>query len=262
MTDGPLRYPIYIPSYRRAGRARLPALLAAAGVPYALVVRPEEAAAYAGAYPAAGIVKLPPAYVGSLDLAREGIRAVAAAGPAARHWQLDDDIRQFLCWTDGKRHPCAPAQALTAVEAFADQYANVAVAGPVFSMWAFRPSHRYRVNRPVSCAFLIDNRLPCRFRGPCYEDLDFALQALAAGYCTVVLQTVQYVMKADMASAGGMESVYRASDGRLRQARDLERRWPGIVTTQRTRGLPRPRVAWDRFTTPLQPRALVPTEVS
>jgi hypothetical protein len=248
-----LRYPIYIPSKERAGVAPLPDLLAAAGVPYRLAVDPPDVEAYTARYGAAAVFPLPPAGVGSIFAARDAIRADAAAGPATRHWQLDDDIRQFLAWTDGRRQPCDPIYALGAVEAFADRHTNIGVAGPAFSLWAFRPRHALRVNGPVVCALLIDNALPCRFRGPCSEDLDFNLQALAAGHCTVVLQTVQFVIVGTMTQPGGMRPVYSRSDGRLRLVRDLERRWPGVVTTRRVYGEPRPHIAWRKFDTPLRP---------
>jgi hypothetical protein len=254
VTAGPPRYPIYIPSRGRAGVAPLPDLLTAAGLPYRLAVDPPDVAAYTARYGAAAVLPLPPAGVGSIYAAREAIRTAAAAGPAARHWQLDDDIHQFLTWVDGRRVPCDAATALRTVEDFADQYANVAIAGPAFSLWAFHPRTALRVNGPVVCALLIDHALPLHFRGPCSEDLDFNLQALASGRCTVVLQTVQFVVLGTMTQPGGMRPVYSHADGRLRLVRDLQRRWPGVVRTRRVYGQPRPQIAWRKFDTALCPR--------
>jgi hypothetical protein len=45
-------------------------------------------------------------------------------------------------------------------------------------------------------------------------------------------------------------------DGRLHMARELERRWPGVVTIHRKFGRPQHRVKdnWQRFDTPLRRR--------
>jgi hypothetical protein len=50
---------------------------------------------------------------------------------------------------------------------------------------------------------------------------------------------------------GGQTDIY-VGDGRLAMARELERRWPGVVSVRRRFGRPQHRVNWRRFTTPLR----------
>ena len=52
-------------------------------------------------------------------------------------------------------------------------------------------------------------------------------------------------------------------DGRLKMARELERHWPGVVTTHRKFGRPQHKVKndWQKFDTPLKRRADVPVDL-
>jgi len=87
------------------------------------------------------------------------------------------------------------------------------------------------------------------------------LQVLADGWCTILLNVLTADKKAAFKNGGqrnilgGMSDLY-AADGRLRMARSLERRWPGVVTVERRFQRPQHVVKfnWRHFDTQLQLR--------
>jgi hypothetical protein len=251
-----------VPSKGRADQQLTARFLAADGVPFRVVVEPQELDAYAAVVGEANVLALPFSNLGQGSIpARNWIIEHAIAEGHARHWQLDDNIIRVRRLYKGLRIPCDSGPALACVEDFVDRYDNVALGGLNYVMFGFaamglRPPPPFYLNHRVYSCTLVDNRIEQRWRGRYNEDTDLCLQVLAAGWCTVNVNVFLIEKVATMTMKGGNTDELYDGDGRLRMARELEERWPGVVTTRRRFGRPQHIVAdaWNHFDTPLKRR--------
>jgi hypothetical protein len=251
------RYPVYIPSKGRFANCLTAQLFAGDGVPFHLVVEPQEADEYAARFGADRVLILPFSNPGSVIPARNWIKDHATAAGHQRHWQFDDNIHRFLRrWEGDKRIPCDAGVVLAVVEDFTDRYENIAISGLEYEM--FLPNSRdfppFSLNCRVYSASLVLNRLPHRWRGRYNEDADICLQVLADGWCTALVKAFCATKAATMTIKGGNTTALYQGDGRLKMARALERLWPGVVRTDRRFQRPQHVVkdSWKRFDTPLK----------
>jgi len=247
------RYPVYMPSKGRDVVCLTPRLLTRDGVPFRLVVEPQERDAYAARFPDVPLLVLPENDRG-LIYARNWIKAHATAAGYERHWQLDDNLRETFRFHRGNRLPCHAGIALSVLEDFVDRYENVAVAGLNYTMFALQPSVPFYRNARVYSCSLVLNRIPHRWRSRYNDDTDLCLQVLADGWCTVLLNAFLIEKKTTMTLRGGNTTDLYQGDGRLKMARSLERLWPGVVQTDRRFKRPQHVVknAWRKFDTPLR----------
>lgn len=251
------RYPVYIPSKGRANACLTAKCLKKDGVPFRLVVEPQEFDAYAAAFGESCVIALPFSNRGSVVPARNWIMEHAIADGHARHWQLDDNIRIFYRLYRGERVPCDAGIALAVCEDFTDRYENIAISGLNYKMFAV-PSSKgmppFYLNHHVYSCSLVNNAIPHRWRGRYNEDTDICLQVLADGWCTVLVNAFLVDKIRTMVIRGGNTAELYQGDGRLKMARSLERIWPGVVTTSRRFKRPQHRIKyeWRRFDTPLK----------
>lgn len=250
------RYPIYVPSKGRADRCLTARFLKKDGVPFKLVVEPQEAEAYRAAYGAEQVLVLPFRDAGSVVPARNWIKDHSITEGYARHWQLDDNGRGIWRRYRGMKISCPSGPALRVVEDFCDRYQNVAIAGLNYYMFApnKQPMSVFQINCHVYSCCLVSNSIPYRWRGRYNEDTDLCLQALAGGWCTVLFNAFLIWKETTMSMDGGNTRELYHGDGRLKMARSLERLWPGVVKTRRRFRRPQHVVfdAWKRFDTPLR----------
>lgn len=251
-------YPVYIPSKGRADTGLTAKALLKGGVPFHLVVEPQEADAYAAQFGKEHIIVLPFSNLGLGSIpARNFIWEHAISTGAERHWTLDDNIWDFWRRYRGKRIPCDPGIALRVCEVFTDRYENIAISGLNYEMFApdYNKMQPLVINCRVYSCNLILNALPFRWRGRYNEDTDLCLQVLSTGeWCTVLLNTFLARKMRTMYMKGGNATELYKGDGRLKMARSLERVWPGVVTTDRRFHRPQHVVkdSWKRFDTPLR----------
>lgn len=254
------RYPVYVISKGRASSAFTARLFSRHGVPFHLVVEPQEFDEYAARYPGATMQKLPFSNLGQGSIpARNWVWEHARAAGHRRHWILDDNIPSIYRHYDGLKIKCAPHVAMAVVEDFADRYENVAIAGMNYEMFALNGRKMRPVVRNVHVYsnLLILNELPYRWRGRYNEDTDLCLQVLSGGWCTVLVNAFLIKKIATMRMKGGNTDVLYRGDGRLQMARSLERQWPYVVATKRRFGRPQHvvRRTWAQFDQPLIRRA-------
>lgn len=250
------RYPIYIPSKGRADLSgHVAQCLTAGNVPFYLVVEPPEADAYAARFGREHILVLPfhDLGLGSIP-ARNFIWEHAKASGAARYWTLDDNVYRFSRRYRGRKIPCEPGIALRVCEDFTDRYENIAIAGLNYEMFVPDGQRKapFQINCHVYSCMLIRTELSYRWRGRYNEDTDLCLQALSAGWCTVLINTFLAWKPQTMTRKGGNTETLYAGDGRLKMARALERMWPGVVTVDRRFHRPQHVVNWRKFDTPLR----------
>lgn len=258
------RYPVFIPSKGRWQTARTAIHLRKQGVPFRLVVQPNQLAQYEKEYDRSLILSLDKDEIG-LPATRNWIQKFAKAEGHARHWQLDDNIRAFHRSMQGRRNRCPAGVALRACEDFTDRYTNVAISGLNYSMFA-PPSVQYPpyfLNVHVYSCTLVNHAADLHWRElggerltGHNEDVDLCLMALAKGWCTISLNAFLCEKQATMQMKGGMSDSYAKQDGRLRMTRALIRAWPHVVSLSRRFRRPHHHVAksWTAFDTPLQRR--------
>jgi hypothetical protein len=251
------RYPIYIPSKNRLEVDLTTRFLREDGVPFFLVVEPQEKYAYAARHGSERVLTLPLDDQG-LIYARNWIKQHATAAGYERHWQLDDNIRRMRRWYRGKRIPVRSGAGFAVMEDFADRYENIAVAGPNYTTFAAQDGKQPRIpfllNAHVYSCSLILNALPYQWRSRYNDDTDFCLQSLAGGWCTALFNAFVVDKLRTMVVAGGNTDALYQGDGRLKMAKALERLWPGVVETKRRFKRPQHVVkdSWKRFDTPLK----------
>lgn len=267
MTDATIapRYPVYVISKGRADCCLTARTLVRDGVDFRLVVEPQEADAYAEHFGRERLEILPFSNLGLGSIpARNWVWEHAKASGAERHWILDDNIRGFYRRWKARKIPCDAGPAFRAAEDFTDRYENIAIAGLNYFMFSANRTKQppFCLNVHVYSCLLIRNDLPHRWRGRYNEDTDLCLQVLSDGWCTVLFNAFLIWKMPTMTMKGGNTSELYKGDGRLKMARSLERRWPGVVETKRRFQRPQHVVkdSWRKFDTPLIRRADVDFE--
>jgi DNA polymerase I-like protein with 3'-5' exonuclease and polymerase domains len=226
------RHPIYIISKGRADTRLTSKTLEACGVPYHIVVEPQEADTYRAVIDPAKVLVLPFSNLGLGSIpARNWCWEHALASGARRHWIMDDNIRSFYRLNRNRKIRMGDGSALAAMEDFTDRYSNVAISGPNYAMFAPRKWKwpAFRFNRRVYSCILIKNDLPHRWRGRYNEDTDLCLRALKDGCGTFLFMAFLCEKMATMTMGGGnTESLYKLLSGPVQEQdpkwAELERR--------------------------------------
>lgn len=269
------RYPVYIPSKGRYDVCATGRLLAKDGVPFHLVVEPQEYDEYAKRFSDHATIHTLPwegdderrrAFCadrgienGGLIAARNWIKEHSIQElDAARHWQIDDNVRETYRWYKGERIPVEAGLALRVCEDLTDRYTNVAISGLNYYMFGV-PGNSvppFNTNIRVYSITLVNNAIPHRWRLAYNDDVDICLQVLADGWCTILVNAFLALKSVTMSVKGGNTDDLYQGDGRLRMARSLERMWPGVVETRRRFGRPQHvvKASWKKFDTPLELR--------
>lgn len=254
------RYPVYVISKGRSDCCLTARFLARDGVPFRLVVEPQERDLYAAEFGEAPLLVTPFSNLGLGSIpARNFVWEHARAAGAERHWILDDNISGvWRRWKARKMHVEAGV-AFAACEDFTDRYENIAIAGMNYYMFSINKTRQppFYLNVHVYSCLLIRNDLPFRWRGRYNEDTDLCLQVLSAGWCTVLFNAFLVWKMTTMTMKGGNATELYQGDGRLKMARSLQRQWPGVVDTKRRFRRPQHVVkgAWRGFDTPLKLKA-------
>jgi hypothetical protein len=247
------RYPVYIPTRSRwqKGRTLTIAALRKDGVPFRAVVVPSEADVYADAVGRDRLLVLPSDdYV--LRDARNWIKDHATAEGYARHWQLDDNIREFRRLYKGRRIPAEAGLALRYCEDVTERYRGIAVSGLNYQMFVTPDTPPAFVNDRVYSCTLVANDAPYRWRLIYNDDVDLCLQAIAGGHFTLLVNIYMADKQQTMRIEGGNTNQLYAGDGRLVMARAIERAWPGVVKVTRKFGRPQHSINWKKFRRPLE----------
>lgn len=231
------RYPVYIVSKGRAKSRKTSKALEAMGVPYSIVVEPQEYDEYAAVIDPAKILVLPFSNLGQGSIpARNWIWGHAIGTGAKRHWILDDNISGFYRYNHNKTHPVTSGTIFAVAEKFVDRYTNVSLAGFHYEMFCHWTEGRgkekpaFYLNTRVYSCLLIDNAIPERWRGRYNEDTDLSLRVLKAGRCTVLFCAFCCAKAATMTMKGGNTDELYQGDGRQKMADSLLEQHPDVVS--------------------------------
>lgn len=241
--------PIYIVSKGRHESRLTARTLEAMRVPFYVVVEEQELSAYASVIDRAKLLVLDRRYQRDYDPfdalgetkskgpgpARNFAWDHAIAGGAARHWVMDDNIQYFFRLNKNLKVPVSDGAVFRAMEAFVDRYANVAMAGPNYFMFASRKSAMppFVLNTRIYSCNLITNAVPFRWRGRYNEDTDLSLRMLKAGWCTVQFNAFLQGKVRTQTLGGGNTAEFYAKEGTLAKSRMLADMHPDVA-----------RVAW------------------
>lgn len=233
------RYPVYIISKGRADTRYTARALDEMGVPYHIVVEPQEADAYRAVIAPHKVLVLPFANLGQGSIpARNWVWEHSIAAGARRHWILDDNIVRFYRLNRNTKIQLATGVGFAACEDFVDRYTNVPMAGMNYESMVPRRAAGERppftLNTRVYSCILLSNESPLWWRGRYNEDTDLSLRYLKAGFCTILFNAFLANKVATMRMKGGnTDQLYRQDatfDGRLEMARSLQRQHPDVVS--------------------------------
>lgn len=234
VTDSPVNpeYPVYIISKGRWESRLTAKSLEKMGVPYHIVVEPQERDRYAAVIDPAKILVLPFSNLGLGSIpARNWVWEHALASGARRHWILDDNIDGFYRLHKNLKTPCATGAIFRAAEDFSDRFENVAISGFHYFMFASRKTKMppFTLNSRVYSMILIRNDLPFRWRGRYNEDTDLSLRALKAGHVTVLFTAFLGMKATTMTMKGGNADELYKGDGRRQMAESLVEQHPDVA---------------------------------
>ncbi len=226
------RFPVYIISKGRADTRLTSNALTRMGVPYSIVIEPQEYDQYAAVIDPKKILILPFSNLGQGSIpARNWVWEHSIAAGATRHWILDDNIRAFYRLNNNARNYVKTGTTFYAAEEFVERYENIAIAGMQYVMFA--PDRAkcppFYLNTRIYSCILIQNDIPYRWRGRYNEDTDLSIRALKDGWCTILFNAFLAQKIATMTMAGGNTDQLYQDDGRRKMAQSLEEQHPDIV---------------------------------
>lgn len=236
-------YPVYVISKGRWESRLTVKALEGKGIPFHVVIEPQEYDNYSAVIDPAKIFVLPFSNLGQGSIpARNWVWEHSIGIGAERHWILDDNIRDFYRLADNIKYRVDSGVAFKACEDFVDRYENVALAGMQYELLAPRINKcpPFILNTRIYSCILIKNDIPYRWRGRYNEDTDLSLRALKDGWCTILFYAFLADKMATMRMKGGnTDQLYRQDDkmdGRLLMAQSLQRQHPDVVKITRKWG--------------------------
>lgn len=230
------KYPVYIISKGRWESRLTSRALERLGVPYHIVVEPQEYDNYAAVIDSPKIHVLPFSNLGQGSIpARNWVWEHSIGIGAERHWILDDNIRDFYRLHQNLKVKVSNGVCFKATEDFVDRYVNLDMAGLQYESLAPRKQKRkpFILNTRVYSCILLSNRVTHRWRGRYNEDTDLSLRILKDGSCTLLMQAFLCDKIATMRMKGGnTEELYKLDgqkDGRLLMAQSLQQQHPDVT---------------------------------
>lgn len=241
------KYPVYIISKGRWESRKTSKVLEKIGVPYHIVIEPQEYKQYANVIDSKKILVLPFQDLGEgATPARNWVWEHSISIGAKRHWILDDNIFNFYRMNNNLPVPVSSGTIFRCAEDFVDRYTNVAISGFEYFMFMPRKTKKapFRLNTRVYSCILIQNDIPYRWRGRMNEDTDLSLKALKDGWCTILFQAFLCDKTTTMTMKGGntddnytnVESENPEDDGRWQMAKILKDYHPDVTTITRKWG--------------------------
>jgi len=208
----------------------------ASGIPFHIVVEPQEYDLYCEALGEDCVLALPFSNLGLGSYpARNWIWEHSIEAGHKKHWIFDDNIRAFYMLTDGKRTKMEDGKiAINKFEEFTDQFFNIGVCGFNYMYFVTKDQSKpFAVNTHVYSSLLIRNDMPFRWRLKYNEDVDLCLQVLSNGYCTLLfnLYLIDKISTTVKLKGGNQDELYKNNDQekKYQKSKSLEMVWPQYV---------------------------------
>lgn len=240
------KYPIYVISKGRWESRKTSIALEQIGVPYRIVIEPQEYEQYSAVIDPSKILVLPFSNLGQGGIpARNWVWEHSISEGHKRHWILDDNIHRFLRIYNSKEVHVKDAAPFCFIEQETDKYENAVLTGMQYTAFGRQPMTKVwdklvDINTRIYSCILIQNDLPFRWRGRYNEDTDLSLRVLKAGYCTLLFYVYLIKKETTMKMKGGnTDELYVKTDkfdGRLEMAKSLYLQHPDVVKITRKWG--------------------------
>lgn len=254
-----IKYPIYIVSKGRFKNPLTAKIFMKEGIPFRVMVEPQEYEDYCRALGAKHILKTSFSNLGLGSFpARNAIWEHSISEGHSKHFIFDDNIRKFDRLNQGKRTACSAREALIALQEFTDRYSNVALSGFNYRYFVTKDTKSpFTVNCHVYSGMLIRNELNFRWRLKYNEDVDLCLQALSQGFCTILMHAflIDKTSTTVMMKGGNQDELYKNNDSqkKMLKSRSLQKVWPQYVKVVERFGRPHHQISWKKhFKTPLK----------
>lgn len=227
------RYPVYIISKGRATTGSTARVFHRLGIPYSIVVEPQEEEAYRATTRGGDVLVLPFSNLGQGGIpARNWVWDHATATGAERHWIFDDNITIFRRVHKNTIFPVGDGTFLRVVEDLVDRYENVPMAGLQYQKFAPQRSMLPPVylNTRIYSMILLSNSETLRWRGRYNEDTDLSLRFLKQGKCTILVNAFIGDKVTTMVMKGGnTDELYKQTNNRREFADALAAQHPDVV---------------------------------
>lgn len=230
------KYPVYVISKGRWESRLTVKQLEARGIPYHVVIEPQEYDNYAAVIKPENIHVLPFSNLGQGSIpTRNWVWEHSMSIGAERHWILDDNLYSFHYMNKNTKYYTEDGTAFRVIEDWADRFENVALAGMQYQdLVVGTAKHRPIIlNTRIYSCILIKNDIPFRWRGRYNEDTDLSLRALKAKYCTALFVAFLVGKATTMKMKGGnTDELYKQNaefDGRLAMAQSLKEQHPDVT---------------------------------
>lgn len=227
------KYPVFVISKGRPKSCQTVRVLERIGVPFFLVVEPQEERLYAEAWPNVPLIITPFSNLGQGSIpVRNYVWDFADLMGVSRYWILDDNIEGFHRLHNNEKHQVGDGTIFRCCEDFVDRFANVPMAGMNYYSFCKKteaPPPFYLNTRVYSCILLETKRLE-RWRGRYNEDTDLSLRFLKQGLCTILFNAFLCGKVTTMRMKGGNTAeVYGNTDNRKEFAESLVLQHPDVA---------------------------------
>jgi len=222
------RYPIFIPSKGRFENNLTAKMFLNADIPFRLIVEKKDEYEYRKRYGDESVISLPSSDYGGVWVARNYCKQIATQLGSRYHWQIDDDIKSLMKVENRIVLTRDAGQILSEIENFVDKYSNLAITGLASSVFGRLATTEFTINKFAYTCALFNTGLPYYWRCDIEDDLDYNLQCLTNGWCTVQFQRYLFEWSTTGVRPGGYTEIYAEGKRLLRQRATLEM-WPEIL---------------------------------
>lgn len=235
-TKTEVNFPIYIPSKGRAKYGQTAKLLDSVGLPYRIVIEPQDLESYKEYWPEDVLLVMPKNDQG-IAYSRSFIKQHAHEQGEEYHWQIDDDMNSFKIRMNKKNVKVNPRSCFSIVEEICGKFSNIGLCGITHFAYAFAKKTQIALNRMTYGSYLIKSDLPMQWRHGVLDDLDFSLQVLEAGYCTIAFNTILFDTAATNTLEGGNQlNMFASGDARRLTYEKTVEYWPGRFRVKQLEG--------------------------
>ena len=228
------KYPIYVISKGRWKYRHTSNALEKMGVPYRIVIEPQEYKEYSQVIDPKKILILPFSNLGLGSIpARNWVWDHSVKEGHEKHWILDDNIMAFYRFHLNKRTPVYSAVPFLFCEDYTNRFKNVLLSGMNYSMFVPSTYKKKAIsyNTRIYSCILINNNWPLdeQWRGRYNEDTDLSLRVLKSGHCTMLFNNFLCDKMTTMVMKGGNSDELYQGKGRLKMAMSLKAQHPDVT---------------------------------
>ena len=243
--------PIYIPSKGRAGQSKTIASLISEKINFIVFVEPQDAEAYATAYPKTKLKVLDENDKG-ISYVRQAMLDNARKTKTDWFWMIDDDITQTF-FVDPVQKKCTKCTFQKAMSRAEEKIcvSSAAMGGLEYQQFAWSQQKPFVINSYCEVFVLInvERTRKVNYRMGCEgkEDRDFVLQLLSIGHKSMRTSWVAFSAPKNGSNKGGLHEAY-ASGFENHWSQKMVELWPGVCTHHvKKDGRPDVKINWKIF---------------